>query len=438
AAAFLAGSPYVVLNLRRFLLDSGRIARVYEAVPWKSVATVPGLGHLLRQLGTLAANVGWIAVPFIAAGALVLASKRTGLLLAVYGTAHALFVARSHLPYPRNFLVIYPLAAVAFGAGVVLLCRTLASLRDRASPVARQALTAAVVLVTAFLAWGQLSTLAAGARAWRSPETRSRAVGMVNALEAAGKGEKQLVGIPAELRIHPDDLSKLTVPHEVRPWIALICDQDRYTDLLEPARWSAYDRRRRAGADLYGDLEPAGGRIVADTGGVAPLLMDVLSLNPLVRLVALDDAGAGSAGPCLAAFSAAGLASAGPHRAGTAGELMMQNDAPFVTPRVLAEPGSYAVVIHGRGSPALGVQARIRAEVLEAGEEGAPVATEEFDLDEYPGIQVLRFDVTGDAPVAVRLALLNGFHSAPAHEERNAWISGIWIVRAAGKGGGNE
>jgi hypothetical protein len=438
AAAFVAGSPYVVLNLRRFLLDSGRIARVYEAVPWKSVATEPGLGHLLLQLGTMAAHIGWITVPFILAGALLLVSKRAGQVLAIYGTAHALFVARSFLPYRRNFLVLYPLAAVAFGAGVVLLYRALARLHDRASPFPRHARTAAVVLVTAFLAWGQLSTLAAGARAWRSPESRSRAVVMANALGAAGKGNKLLVGIPAELRIHPDDLANLTVPHEVMPWIALVCDHDRYTHLMQPARWSAYDRRQRAEADLFGHLEPPGETIAADTGGAAPLLVDVLSLNPRVRLVALGHRDPGGGSPCLAAFSAADLALAGTHRASAAGELMMENAAPLVTPWLLADPGSYAVVLHGRGSPARGVNAKVRAEVLAGGEEGPPAAVEEFSLDKFPGSWMLAFDLAAESTVAVRLQLLNDFYSASTHEDRNAYISGIWIVRASGEAGGHE
>lgn len=242
------------------------------------------------------------------------------------------------------------------------------------------------------------------------------------------------LAIPEELRIHPDDLARLALPHDVRPWPELACRGEAYTHLLEPARWGSHYGHDRKLAGIYESLRPQDGKIVAGTEGVAPLSLDAMSRDPRIQIAELVSAPERKASPCPGSYSAAELAAVNPQRASPEGALIMLNGDPAQTPWMLAEPGSYAAVIRAEGTPAQGEKAKIEVAVL-AGEDAEPVARREIPLGDFPASFIVEFDVKEDAPFAVRLRLVNDYFSPETGEDRNAYVSGIWVVPAtAGQG----
>lgn len=433
--AFLAGTPYALLNMRTFLIDVGRAVRVYEATPWEGARVNPGLEHLLLQAGHIAGNLGPVALVVVLLGAARLATRRPGWIVAAYAVAHAVFMGRTELNYHRNFLVLYPLAAVAFGAGSLILLRALHGLAAGAAGPRRLAPAAGTLLVAILLGWPLLVTAREGVGHAFGAETRTEAAGL--AARVVAKAGSRRVAVPLELRMHPSDLERIGGEITVAPYLDLLCGGQEYDHILVPARWSAYTARWRLRSDLFQRLEPGGVASRVSTGGVAPLLIEAPSLNPEVEILTLEQAPE-RASPCLAAAGPDDLTGSASWLHTGSGELMLHVNGHVATGWYLADRGAHAVVVEARGTRAGGEPARIRISALARGEGGAEevLGSEELALGREKEIAVLTFQMPAEGLTAARVEFFNDFYDAASQASRDVYLTRIMILELSAPPGG--
>ena len=143
-AAFIAGTPYAVLDLPRFLNDYARLASAFAIRPIAESGWTIYPKHILG-------GIGWPAVVAAIAGfGLAVREAMTGpararaLLVIGFVVAYFVVMARSHQMYARYLLPLYP--------GIALLCGFTASavidwLRGRQMPGRLLAVSIGAVLV---------------------------------------------------------------------------------------------------------------------------------------------------------------------------------------------------------------------------------------------------------------------------------------------------
>lgn len=440
AAGFLAGTPYAILTMRPFLIDVGMALRVYVATPMARSRVEPGLAHLWLQAESFARGVGPGALLIIMMGALLLASRRRGWILLAYAFAHALFMSGTSLGYHRNFLVLYPIAAVAMGAGAAALMSMMNGLSAGADAGAahgarRYIPTVGAAGVILVIVWPAPAVARTGYGHYTVAESRTTA--SILAARAVEEEPGLRVAAAAELRIHRDDLARIGARVEVVPFIDLICPPSEAHDLiLVPARWAAYAEPRRWRAGLFSRLEP-GGVIESRRVGADPLYLDAPSWNPAVALVSLrsgEEAGEGGdaadGGSCLATFRPSEMAGSLPVEIAGSGELVILRNSHVSTEWVYAGRGDYSLVVEARGSRANGAFSRVRLTALGyiAGGEEEALASAEFDLAADSDLRALTFTVPAGAVVAGRVEFINDWYSEERQQGRDVWLMRAMIL----------
>lgn len=431
--AFLAGTPYALLNLRKFLIDTGTAVRVYQANPLAESRVSPGVDHLLLQGGRMVHFLGVTATILALAGLAVLATRRRGWILVLYALAHALLIATSRLGYHRNFLVLYPLAAVAFGIGAVLILRALRGAAAGWKGRMRHVPAAAVLAVIAFLGWSAAVDLAAGVRQAVTPETRTEAAGLIRRVVEEDPSAR--IAVPEAARLHPDDLRGLEANVITGAWPDLLCRQEEFGHILAPVRWSAYEEENRPTAAFYAEIQPAGALSREWTAGVAPLLLDILSLDPLMELLHFPSRPEERTSPCLADLPAAGLeAGEESWEVIPSGEMAMYTNGTARSGWVIAGPGRHVAVVRAWGTEGDGEPARIRIRVFMMDDEGGelPLAGEEFALERKAGDRVVPFDVPGGGLVSVRVEFFNDWWDPVKRKGRDVYLQRVRIFEATG------
>ncbi len=429
AAAFLAGTPFAILNMRTFLIDLGKAVRVYEAAPWAQSAISPGIEHLSLQTWRILAKLGPVAALVVLAGLILAGSRRPGLILVVYGAVHALLMGSSRLSYPRNFLVLYPLLAVAFGAGALLMLRAARNLSERGGPVLRWLPAAAGLVLVGLPLYAGSATALAGLEVTRHAESRTSAA--VRLAELARKAGDARVAVPEELKMHPDDLARIGAPAEEVPFLDMICEYAGYTHAAVPVTWTAYSQKRRPWAEILDRLEPGGVVATEEIGGQSPLSIDSPSLDPALEILTFDAARWRSETPCLGRFRAADLEVSEVWSIGSGGELAMLRHGWVRTGWLLAEPGAHAIVWEARGTEAGGEPAKLRVKVLSRGDGGEATVLKErvVDLTRKLESYMLIFELPSDGVVAAELEFINDFFSAEAKTDRNAYLTKVYVLK---------
>jgi hypothetical protein len=138
-AAYLAGTPFTVLDFPKWLADF-RTQSSFVDEGWEGQAKLaPGMHYVLA----LGAGVGWVMLGLSVVGLVVLARRRPAVaaILAAFPVAYLLFMLRSELFFVRFALPVVPLiclfAAVAVLAGVEWVGRA----RPALAPLAGAVLT---------------------------------------------------------------------------------------------------------------------------------------------------------------------------------------------------------------------------------------------------------------------------------------------------------
>jgi hypothetical protein len=254
-AAFLATTPYSLLDLPTFLHDTGRMLYFYLGNEDQLVPVVPGWPHLRLDLGLLAGHLGvGVALGVLFGLALALRRARAWVVLP-FAPLVLWATSNTRTTFHRNLIVCYPLAAVAFGLAVAWAFDRWTGRRQRLALVA---LLLAAVLPPAAIAVGE---------AWQvgqSRDTRSQVVDRLNELGRSGLGS---VAIARELNIHPLDLARLEVAHTVRPMRELLCAPGGEEAILLPTRPVASFATERAVAERLAGLQRSAGAVI---GQLAP------------------------------------------------------------------------------------------------------------------------------------------------------------------------
>src|SRR5262249_32986484 len=144
-----------------------------------------GLPHLWLQTSTMAQSIG-LAPAILAIPGLALALTSAGGWIAmIFPLSYLLFMAGTKVSQHRNFVRLYPFAAVALGCGVVMIADRVG--RSRLQPARRRLLRAALIALAAIpCALMIAQSTIDSARLARLPETRTRAIDIVNDLDHTG------------------------------------------------------------------------------------------------------------------------------------------------------------------------------------------------------------------------------------------------------------
>ena len=137
-AAYLAGTPYTVLDFPKFWADF-RTQASFVREGWEGQATLPpGVPYLLA----LGQGVGWIMLGLSAIGLVLLARRAPAeaLVLATYPVAYLLFMLRSELFFARFALPVVPFLCVLAACAVVRLGQLAGAAAEHRAPADRSSL----------------------------------------------------------------------------------------------------------------------------------------------------------------------------------------------------------------------------------------------------------------------------------------------------------
>lgn len=432
AAAFLAGTPYALLDLRKFLIDVGYEVRHYGIIGQSPATTsTPGWGLFAWQWSMVGSMLGVAAATIAFVGFAAILSRRHGWIVVLHPLLYSAYMAGQRVMVERNVVPLYAFAAIGFGTGSALLLSAgaaLASLRwrvRRAVVVAPGILVAIVILIH-----GVKSTTTAWA-SWTVPEYRTQAL-LAAARRASGTTPAGGVGVPEEMRPHPLDLERMGGRAAVKPWLDIMCDPSPYAAIVRPARFAGHRGEAvKAGEVLRGSV-PAGFRVV-ETFGRGPLFLDMYSSMPLVEVL-VPGGGPEAQGEwgCEARFAPAELDRSVAYREDPNGTLLMLNGGWVATPRTLADPGRRAVVLRASGQGALGEPARlgVSAAIESEGAARVQLAQKTFDLEQDTRDYVLLFENKDEGLVSIRVEFINDYWSPERKEDRNAFLGSIVLLRA--------
>ncbi len=439
AAAFFVGTPYALLDLRSFLMSAGKEVRVYTLLgsvgnPVDRVE--PGMEQISLQIGSLAANLGIAGSVLAALGTAVLVSRTAGWVLLTFPIAYLCLMSRTRVPFERNFVPLYPFAAVAFAVGGVLLYRWAILLTEGRRTARKAAVTVFLLLVGGSLAQRLAEAAEYGWSARADPETRTAAMTEVAALARAGGSRKAKIGIAEELHIHGEDLERLGVPHAVRPTFDLICDAGGYSMVVAGRTYGAYHKGNAALAEVMNALPLARRFSTVKTVGREPLSVDVLSENPAVQILEPIPGGDDGSGPCVGAVRPAEMLGERPHPIDAAGMMELLDAGPITSPGFLVAAGTYVFSWRSSGTRARGEYGKLKASVLGSSEGGGAAVLAEKIVELTSGMRddVLRFAVAGDALVILRLEFLDDFWDEGTGEDRNATIEAVRLLLLAPSG----
>ncbi len=432
-AAFVAGTPYAVLDLPNFLRGAGYEVFHYSIRGHPSATVEPGIAHLLLELQTTASNLGWIASALALAGIAVLARRKTGWLVLCFPVVYLACMSRMRVSWHRNFIVIYPLAAVAAGCGVVLLYQILVRLESSRKDSKRAASRSFAALATLLPLAGLASAVT---QAWsRSslPETRTQAIlGLNDRIEGAGMAEAK-VGIAEEARIHALDLARLHGSFVVRPYLDLLCDapSGAYDFILTAERFDALSVRNKEIADLLNSVTSGASPHEESIGLGRPVSLDEISINPAMIILEGRSQTSAPAVECWPPIPFSEMAMTDDYQVSSAGYLEMTSAGALTTPPLDLAPGSYAFVWRARGTRADGSMAKLKVTLLEYGPGGqATQGNEEvFETALETRPFIFRWETAAPVKAALRIWFINDAYSAALREDRNAYIQPVRLVK---------
>jgi len=260
------------------------------------------------------------------------------------------------------------------------------------------------------------------------------AVDRINAIAGGSPPAGMRVGIEAALRVHDDDLKRLTIPYDLLQLRDLVCGYPKPHDLIMvAANHSGYSDSATAVAAKEDALLAADRKVLARVGEAHDLFLDIYSVNPAIRILGE----AQGSGPL-------------PAQCGEEipfGEMVMSRDYPVMgdgtlalfwngtvaTPTFLAPPGDYEFRWRARGTKAKGRFPSLKATVLDAqgaaGTVTAPPRT--FDLTGRLEPFALRFHVEKEAEILLRIDFDDDAYEPSRREDRNVYLAPISLLPIA-------
>lgn len=430
ALVFLAGTPYALLDLPRFLDDAAGELRHYKVLGHGDNTVTPGLPHLLLQLKTLTLNLGPAGAALSILGLLAVLSSRIGWMIMILPALHLLFMSGTRISFHRNFIVIYPFASVAFGAGSVLLWRLLRH-GTKSRPRFRLAAPAGAAAVGILLLLGLGRAVAGAWTAGMTPETRSEAMRRAASLADFAGTAPARIGVAEELRVHEADLRRLGARYDLRPYLDLICNPAPYSLVVLPGRFAGLLARFRPAAEVMTAASSPRLSLKEEIGDDEPIYLDRFSVNPAVRILEVSREARTGSGSCVGLFAPADLLAGAACDVDEGGVLRMSARGSVSSPWVFTGKGRHAYVWKARGRWGAGEYPKLAVTALQHGEGEASATLEEriIELTSTADPYTLAFEIRDGALVALKLDFVNGSDPDGSRGNRQVFLEAVALLR---------
>jgi 4-amino-4-deoxy-L-arabinose transferase-like glycosyltransferase len=208
---FVLVMPYAFFDMNHFLTEVGANIRIYKVIGWPGATSRPGISHVIFQLATFYHNIGMVEAIVTIIGFYGLLVRKTLMFTMIYPLVFFIFMTDMKVNFHRNFIQIYPFIALLFADGCMELLRlftNLSSLTDRKRAIV--AIFAGFVLVVVGV--NSVATLQGAIAAHSQPDPRSELIDVINNMP-----EVSSLIVASDLRIHEEDLRRLTKPFAIKP-----------------------------------------------------------------------------------------------------------------------------------------------------------------------------------------------------------------------------
>jgi 4-amino-4-deoxy-L-arabinose transferase-like glycosyltransferase len=210
---FVLAMPYAILDLPSFMRDVLHEIYHYKVLGHGKHTSVPGWDHFSSQIVLFHRSIG-LAASILACVGLVSIAFRPRVAIAMsMPILYVLYMSSMKVNFHRNFILVYPFIALLFGAGLFCLYRALRRANMSPSLLGVSPPLALVTVVALLVLSMQAHTALIGSRrSHAASDTRVRVVDVLNSAQALDH-----VVISKELRIHPQDLSRIRAPYTILP-----------------------------------------------------------------------------------------------------------------------------------------------------------------------------------------------------------------------------
>lgn len=428
AAAFLAGTPCALLDLRKFLIDVG-FEVFHYGIMGQGPATGVGWPAFAWQWSTVASKLGVGATALALLGIAGILARREGWIVLLNPVLYSGFMAMQRINAERNLIILCAFSAIAFGVGAMVIVRACAALAERLGKARSLAYAPPAIVIAILTLIPSVTSFSTAWAACTVPEPRTQALLASAALVSTAPSQAR-VGVPEEIRPHSLDLARMNGTAVVKPWLELVCDPSPYAAIVRPARFAGSYGEAKPSAEVLREAIPPGFRAV-EKFGVGHLSLEYFSVRPALEVMSPSPDAASGTWICEARFGASDLESSVPYKSDPNGTLMMLAGGWVQAPSILAGPGRRTLAIRARGQAAQGIQARLVLTVQDEFAEGDPsvVAEKEVDLDRDMQEYVLGFETWKEGLLSLSIWFVNDHYVPEAHEDRNAYLSSIVLLR---------
>ncbi|HZE90008.1 MAG TPA: glycosyltransferase family 39 protein [Verrucomicrobiae bacterium] len=429
AIAFLAGTPYALLDLPRFLDGAGGELRHYKVLGHGNETIAPGWPHLMVESTALQGHLGLAGSALALGGLAAMGFRKVSRGLVAYPILHVLLMAQTRVFFPRNLVVVLPFLAVAFGAGVVFLWRRLRRLGERRTDL-RLAAPAFVLFTAVLLTDGMGVALAKSWEAGAAVETRTMAMDRVASIAGAPGAPAGRIGIAEELRVHESDVRKVAGGADVRPFLDLICRPDPYRLVVVPDSFAGLLARFTPAAEVMSAVTSSRLKVRERIGTGNVTYLDRYSVDPAVRILEAAPSARGQ-GACVDYFEPKEFVMPRPYDVGESGALELVRKGSVSTPWVYDGAGTLAGVFRATGRWGAGEYPKLKITALRFVEKGDPIALARrtFELTWTPDPYALIFVLPEGALISLKVEYLNGSDSDAPPGRRKVTLEPIALLR---------
>ena len=416
---FLICIPYALLDLPKFLSDVAWTIRAYKVSGWEGQEIGKGLPNLTYQIDMIIKNVGIFAAIISLFGLFAMMLKRKAWVILVFPLAYLLFMSGTRLTFHRNYVVIYPFVAIAFGVGSIAAFNSLLRL-----PFENKKNQYAVSMIfILFMVGFSITQFSRVVRVnLKTTDTRTKAIQAVNQIAKSSNKEIR-VGIAEEMRLHDVDLSQLTMDFQILPLEELACNLNNY-DLIISAQ--EYDRERYANRFSTTALALLNASIPNHLESIAidssrPLYLNKLSQNPAIKIFAVPEFQEQTT--CLD-FQPEDIISDFDiiNR-----EIKIDPGTSATTKAVPLSPGSYQILYYARGNSPQDPYPHLKISLTQFTDDGREITLDEMlvqlTTDETP--YLFQFDILEDIYGAFEINLVE--NSCRECQDHIAWVKDIRV-----------
>ena len=219
--------PYALIDSVSFLRDLGGEIRHYKISGHKGAESEPGLKHALFQIEQLKSNIGFFGLLFASIGLLNVIRAPKLILIIILLSSYFLYMTQMKVNFHRNFIFFYPFIAVLYGSAcelIYVLGKKLANKTGK--PIINKLfllINCVIVLFFVSTAWSQMrESLSVKA----SRDSRTMIIDKLDSLKV------QKIYLAEELRIHGQDLKRLSTPHQLLKLSEIFSCPSKVTDGL--------------------------------------------------------------------------------------------------------------------------------------------------------------------------------------------------------------